>query len=314
MCGGWLWTDGTDGAGQAVRSARRMHREPSPWLVRDERPSRAVGADLEAALERPASFPSLDRSLVASRPNGLQRVGVTCPGPVGFHGQRGTLSASDVLLVGLLLVLWPLTAAAQPSSEPQSVPPEGPVSLAAWVGFQFTSSIATNGGTISIDPAPSYGASLTLAIDPEFQLELLGSFSSTEAHLVSSGSVASTGQDHVNISYIQAGFTKSIRCGDFECFGDLTIGAVLLAPGDILLSDGERLNVHDTWRAAFTLGAGIRFHLGGGLALVLQGRLLVPVYITSASFYAGNGSSVLVVSAGIPCVEGVVSAGFVLVL
>ena len=225
-----------------------------------------------------------------------------------FHGQRSTLAPSYILLVGLVLLAEPPAAVAQP------VEREGAVSIAAWAGFQLTSSIYTTGGSVSIDPAPSYGAALTLAVDPELEVELLWTLSSTEAHLVSSAGASSSGQDHLDISYFQVGLTKSIRCGDFECFGDATLGAVLLAPGAILLGDGQRLNVHDTWRAAFTLGAGIRFRLVDRLSVVLQARLLVPVYITGGGFYAGNGATVLVVAAGIPCVEGAFSAGLVLVL
>ncbi len=213
-----------------------------------------------------------------------------------------------MLLVGVGLLAMPSAAVAQP------VEPQGPVSLSAWAGLQVTSSVYTAGGSVSIDPAPSYGAALTLAVDPELEFELLWTLTSTEAHLVSSTGPSSSGQDHLDISYFQLGLTKSIRCADFECFGDATVGAVLLSPGAILLGGGQRLDVHDTWRAAFTLGAGIRFRLVDGLSVVLQARILVPVYITGGSFYAGNGASVLVVSAGIPCVEGAFSAGLVLVL
>jgi hypothetical protein len=225
---------------------------------------------------------------------------------VRFQAQRGTLFRCGILLSGLVLGAQPARAQEVP------VEPEGPVALAAWAGFQFTSAISTSGGTISIDPAPSYGAALTLAVVPELEFEFLWTISSTEAHILSSAGAAGSGQDHLNVNYFQVGLTKTIRCAEFECFGDATIGAVLLSPGDILLNGGQRLDVHDTWRAAFTFGAGIRFHLIDRLAVVLQARLLVPFFITTASFYAGNGSSVLVVTAGVPCVQGAFSGGLVL--
>gem|GEM_PF-6025278 len=188
------------------------------------------------------------------------------------------------------------------------------VRLAGWAGFQFTTPVSTSTGTISVDAAPSYGAAFNLAFGPEVDLQLLWTLSPTHAHFVSSVGTATTGSNHLNISYFQAGLTKSIRCGDFECFGDFTLGAVLLSPGAVVLSSGERLNVQDTWRAAFTFGAGIRFFLVQQLAVVLQARLLVPVYITGGGFYAGSGGAVLVVGAGVPCVEGAFSAGLVLAL
>jgi hypothetical protein len=225
-----------------------------------------------------------------------------------LHTRRGKCPPSGFLVVALVLAALPLAATAQPTEETQTV------RLIGWAGFQFTTPVTTASGTVSVDAAPTYGAAFNLAFGPELDLELLWTLSPTQAHYVSTSGVATSGSNHLNISYFQAGLTKSIRCGDFECFGDFTLGAVLLSPGGILLSSGQRLNVHDTWRGAFTFGAGIRFFLVQQLAVVLQARLLVPVYITSGGFYAGSGGTVLVVGAGIPCVEGAFSAGLVLAL
>ena len=230
-------------------------------------------------------------------------------GTVRFLPRRGTFRPSDVCLLVLALVAVPPRAEAQPV-EVESTN----FSFSAWVGFQFTSSITTSGGSLNIDAAPTYGAAFTFPIAPELQAELLWTLTSTEAHFISSAGPASSGQDHLDINYFQAGLTKSIRCADFECFGDFTLGAVLLAPGALLLGNGQRLNVQDTWRASFTFGAGIRFRVVQQLAVELQARLLVPFFITGVAFYAGSGGSVLVVSAGIPCVEGAFSAGLMLAL
>jgi len=211
-------------------------------------------------------------------------------------------------VAALALVAMPWAAMAQPEES------TGTVRVIGWAGIQLTTPITTSTGTINIDAAPSYGAAFNIAFGPDLDVEFLWTLSPTQAHYVSSAGAVSSGSNHLNISYFQVGLTKSIRCGDFECFGDFTLGAVLLSPGAILLSTGERLNVHDTWRAAFTFGAGIRFFLVPQLAIVLQARLLVPVYITGGGFYAGSGGAVLVVGGGIPCVEGAFSAGLVLAL
>ena len=166
-----------------------------------------------------------------------------------------------------------------------------------------------------MDPAPTYGASVTYAVDPEFELQVLWTLSDTHAHFTASaGPSASSLPNHLNINYFQAGITKTIRCGDFECFGDVTVGAILLLPGPLRLESGELFSVHDTWRLAFTLGAGVRFFVTEKLAVVLQARLLAPVYVTSGGFYAGNGGPGLVVGSGIAFIQGAFSAGLVLVL
>jgi hypothetical protein len=156
---------------------------------------------------------------------------------------------------------------------------------------------------------------VTYAVDPEFELQVLWTLSDTHAHFTASaGPSASSLPNHLNINYFQAGITKTIRCGDFECFGDVTVGAILLLPGPLRLESGELFSVHDTWRLAFTLGAGVRFFVTEKLAVVLQARLLAPVYVTSGGFYAGNGGPGLVVGSGIAFIQGAFSAGLVLVL
>jgi len=220
------------------------------------------------------------------------------------------------LMAGMACWLLPVTASAQVLGAPvQPLESRGPVRVSAWVGYQFTTPISTASGTVTIDAAPTYGAALTLAVDPEFEVELLWTLSSTHSQFLSSATDGSSSiPNRLNIDYFQVGVTRSIRCGDFECFGEVTLGAVALFPGAVRLTSGEQLGVHDTWRGAFTLGAGVRFFVVERLAFVLQGRLLAPVYITSGGFYAGNGGAALVVSAGVPAVQGAFSAGLVLVL
>lgn len=233
---------------------------------------------------------------------------VLCIAKRGTHRLWGILTA--------LVLALPLTTSAQPLGAPsQPLESRGPVRLGAWVGYQFTTPISTTGGSISIDAAPSYGAALSLAVDPELEVELLWTLSNTHAQFVSSVVGASSSiPNHLDINYFQVGVTKSIRCGDFECFGEATVGAVLILPGAVRLTTGELVSAHETWRAAFTLAAGVRFFVVQQLALVLQARLLAPVYITSGSFYAGGGGAAFVVSAGVPSIQGAFSAGLVLVL
>jgi hypothetical protein len=224
--------------------------------------------------------------------------------------QRRLRSWSGVLIgVAIALAPAPRTVLADP------VESRGPVRLSGWAGYQFTGDFSTAGGIVSVDPAPTYGAAVTYAVDPEFELQALWTISDTHAHFAASaGPSASSLPNHLNISYFQAGITKTIRCGDFECFGDVTVGAVLLLPGAFRLESGELVSVHDTWRLAFTLGAGVRFFVIEKLAVVVQARLLAPVYVTSGGFYSGTGAPGLVVGAGIACFQGAFSVGLVLVL
>ena len=203
----------------------------------------------------------------------------------------------------------------RPAHAQEEVPSAGPVRLTALAGFEFSSEVSTASGSVYIDSAPTYGAALSLALDPEWEAELLWTISSTYAHVTASAGYATSSlPNHVDINYFQAGVTKTVRCGIVECFGDLTLGAVLLLPGTVRLNNGDTLAVHDTWRAAFTLGAGARLFIVDRFAIVLQARLLAPIYVTSGGFYSGKGGTEIVVNAGIPCLQVSFSAGLALVL
>jgi hypothetical protein len=217
-----------------------------------------------------------------------------------------SFSGSDAPIIGLLLVLalCPLASRAEGIDNPS------PVRLAAWAGFQFTSDVSTAGGTVSINGAPSYGGAVALAVDPEFELEALWTISSTNAHFVSyTGTVPNTLPNKLVVNYFQLGITKTNRFGSVDVFGEMTAGLVLLSPNKVFVATGESLSVSDTWNFAFTLAAGVRFFFIEQLALVLEARLLAPLYITSGGFFSGPGGTVLVVGAGIPCVQGAFSAG-----
>jgi hypothetical protein len=212
-----------------------------------------------------------------------------------------------------LLAWWALPATAHAQWD------EGPptVRFSGWAGYQISSDVNTAGGTITLASAPAYGASLTYAVSPEFDLELLWTISTVQSQFLSYGPPAPSAlASNLGINYFQAGIAKSVRAGMFETFGEATFGAVLLSPGTVRLTTGETVAVNDTLRFAFTLGAGVRVYLVEKLALslVVQARLLAPVYATGGGFYAGNGGAVLVVGAGIPFVQGAFSAGLSMAL
>lgn len=193
-------------------------------------------------------------------------------------------------------------------------PDERPVAqLSGIAGYQLTSTVYTAGGTISVNGAPTYGAWLALALHPEVDFEFLWTISSTQARFVSSTPAApSAFPSSLSVNYFQFGVTKSVRSGMIESFGEATAGLVLLSPDPVRLTSGDALAVTSTVQFAFTLAAGLRIRFIEPLAVVLEARLLVPVYFGGGGFFAGGGGAVLVVSAGIPCVQGAFSGGLVL--
>jgi hypothetical protein len=220
-------------------------------------------------------------------------------------------SRFDGYTVGLFLVL----VASPLSTRAEGLDDATRLRITGWAGLQLTSNVSTAGGTASINGAPSYGAAVAVAVDPEFELEALWTISNTEAHFVPYAATASSAlPNNLVVNYFQLGITKTNRYDTIEVFGEITAGLVLLSPSSVVFTTGEVFSVNDTWNFAFTLAAGVRFFVVDKLALVLQARLLVPVYITSGGFYSGPSGAALVIGGGIPCVQGAFSAGLALAL
>ncbi|HXX30345.1 MAG TPA: hypothetical protein VEJ89_06465 [Myxococcaceae bacterium] len=208
----------------------------------------------------------------------------------------------------LLLLTWSSAARAQGEENPSTV------QLSGIAGYQVTSTAYTKSGTISFDGAATYGAAVSLGVLPdEYRLEILWTISGTDARFASSVTgVPSAYPTTVTVNYFQLGVTKSLRTGIFESFGEATAGLVLLSPDIMRLTSGDTLSVSSTVQFAFTLAAGFRIVLLEQLAVLFEARLLVPVYFTGGGFFAGGGGAVLVVGAGIPCVQGAFSGGLLL--
>jgi opacity protein-like surface antigen len=144
-----------------------------------------------------------------------------------------------------------------------------------------------------------YGAALGVAVKPTSKVEFLWLYSeptvrATSARLLGPASFG------VASHYFQIGGSHGIRKQAIEIFGGGTIGAALYLPGTLRLTDGSTVSLDDTWRFAFTLGAGLKIHASEKLAVRLETRVAAPVLFDSAGFYVGSGGAGLGVSGGVP--------------
>ncbi len=66
--------------------------------------------------------------------------------------------------------------------------------------------------------------------------------------------------------------------------------------------------------AAMNFSGGVKIYLSEKLGLRLQGRLLMPLYVSGGGFYVGTGGAGVSVGAGVPILQGDLSAGLIIVI
>ncbi len=242
------------------------------------------------------------------------------------------LAARTACTLATLVTLAPALAVAQyypppppPSYPPPSYPPPqyaAPPSQPGWrpglelVGFAgyhvasnfnfYTANL--NSGYATIDGSASYGAALRFKAQPGAAGELLWIYVPTNAHLYTP---IGNGQSSLAINYFQIGGSKSFRADRVEPYFGGSLGVAIFAPGTIQLG-GLQYSGSDIWRFAFTIDGGVKIWIVDQLAIQLDARMMVPVWFSSATFYAGGGGAGLAVSGGIPIVEGNFTGGIVI--
>lgn len=214
-----------------------------------------------------------------------------------------TRTRLTVLAVLTAVAAWPCASLAQysPQYEGSSSEPFRPhAELTAIAGYQLNTDVGTTGGTLRVDDTPVYGASLAFVKLPGLRAELLWLYSNPTLHASGSALLNGSAPLHVPTHYFQVGGSRGVRMDRVEPFVSGTIGAALFMPDKLVYSNGTATSLSDTWRFAFTLGAGLYVHLTEKLALQGQARLAAPVYFSSGSIYVGGGGAALGVSGGIP--------------
>ena len=101
-------------------------------------------------------------------------------------------------------------------------------------------------------------------------------------------------------NWIQIGGTFGRKMGRIEPFGALTLGLVIISPGQIVFSNGATASASTQVKPAFTAGLGFKLWLTDQLGLRFMARALVPLYFTGTTIWVGTGGSGLAVGAGIP--------------
>ncbi|HET9598980.1 MAG TPA: hypothetical protein VFP65_25630 [Anaeromyxobacteraceae bacterium] len=227
-------------------------------------------------------------------------------------------AAHLVRILAVAAAVVPAAALAQagsttaPPPSYAAAPPPHRLELVGLVGYHLSTDLDYATGFADIDSSVSYGAALRTQVAPGKLAELSWTYAPTNAHFTRYGS-GRIGDSSLSIHYFQIGGQNSFRRDRLEPYFGGSLGAALFQLGSLNVN-GVTVQSSDIWRFAFTFGLGTKIWLAPNIAIQLDARMLLPVWFSSASIYAGTGGAGFGVSGGIPIIEGNFSGGLVVAL
>jgi hypothetical protein len=175
-------------------------------------------------------------------------------------------------------------------------------------GFFFSGNVNASGGSLNVKDSYNYGLILDIAVQREVMLEFSWSQSENDVEVINRLGVIED-RTKVNTTYLQVGANYAFGRKNVRPFGVFTLGAVYFNPAD---GTSTRITYDDRWSFAMSMGGGVKIYLSESIGIRLQGRLMFPLYFTGGGFYFGTGGSGFGVGAGIPVLQGDLSAGLII--
>jgi len=214
-----------------------------------------------------------------------------------IRGMRRAIPVVGLLLLGL----------AQPALSQQ----KGSIEITPTIGYQWGGSVQGYEGEIALDDGAQYGLMLGYRVQKELVVEFFWSYLPTVAHFepyyVTTVDPSLIGQStNIGTHYFQLNALYEMGRGKTKPFLGAGAGIVMFSPED----SKYETNV---W-AAMNFSGGVKIYLSEKLGLRLQGRLLMPLYVSGGGFYVGTGGTGISVGAGIPIVQGDLSAGLMIII
>ena len=213
--------------------------------------------------------------------------------------------------IGLVVIfLYPAVSSAQ-----------GKFEITPFGGYMFGGKLRTYQGDLKIDDNANYGLLVDIAIAKDQKFEFFWSQMQSYAEFKPYyGYEELRAGFDVNINYYQIGTVREVNMDKIRPFGAFTLGAVYFNPKDIVHqgNNPQDYQLQDSWRFSVSLGGGAKIWLSDRIGVRLQGRLLMPLYFQGVSMYAGIGtggaSTGISVGAGVPILQGDLTAGLIIAL
>lgn len=213
-----------------------------------------------------------------------------------YRGLRGAIP-----VLGLLLLAMSQPVHSQPKK----------IEITPTIGFQWGGTMAGYEGEIKVDDGTQYGVILGYRVKKELVVEFFWSYLQTHAkfepyYLTSVDPDLIGLETDLGVHYFQLNAVYEVGRGKAKPFLGAGAGIVMFSPED---------PQYDTdVYAAFNLSGGLKVYLSESVGLRFQGRLLMPLYVTGGGFYVGTGGTGVSVGAGIPILQGDLSAGLIIVI
>lgn len=190
-----------------------------------------------------------------------------------------------------------------PTYSPPPTPSRGEIEIGGFFGWQASTNASTYYGSIVIDGSIDFGGFIDYSIRPGSAIELLYIYVPTNARYVpylAGGPYPSSNSVSLGENWIQIGGTFGRKMGRIEPFGALTLGVVIISPGQIVFTNGATASASTQVKPAFTGGLGFKLWLTDMLGLRFMARALVPLYFSGGAVWVGTGGTSVAVGAGIP--------------
>jgi len=188
---------------------------------------------------------------------------------------------------------------------------KGAIEITPTFGYQWGGSLAGYEGEIDLDDGAQYGVILGYRVQKELVVEFFWSYLATHAtfepyYLTSVDPDLLGLESDLGVHYFQLNAVYETGRGKTKPFLGAGAGIVMFSPEDSKFDT----NIY----AAMNFSGGLKVYLSEKIGLRLQGRLLLPLYVTGGGFYVGTGGTGVSVGAGIPIVQGDLSAGLIIVI
>lgn len=212
---------------------------------------------------------------------------------------RGMRRAIPV--VGLLLLGFTQPAFSQ----------KGAIEITPTFGYQWGGSVQGYEGEIVVDDGAQYGLILGYRVQKELVVEFFWSYLASRAefepyYLTTVDPDLIGRSTDLGTHYFQLNAVWETGRGKAKPFLGAGAGIVMFSPEDTKYET----NIY----AAMNFSGGVKIYLSEKFGLRLQGRLLMPLYVSGGGFYVGTGGAGVSVGAGVPILQADLSAGLIIVI
>ena len=181
------------------------------------------------------------------------------------------------------------------------------------VSYFYSTDIAYSKADLVINGAAGYGVTLNVKVQRDLQFELfwLGGTTSAELLEYQGANLPQPTIETFDIAtnYFMAGATQMLKGRNIKPFGTFVVGVAWMSPTQ---TGQSKLVLEDEVRFAMGFGAGVKIFFSENIGLRLHGRLLFPLNFTGGGMYVGTGGAGVSVGAGIPVLQGDLSAGLII--